>query len=285
MNGSGLEDRLWLVTGCSSGLGRALAEEIIAAGRRIIVTARNPASVTDLVARAPGRVRGLALDVTDPAQIAAAARHGAEWGGVDVLVNNAGCGYLAALEEGDEATIRQLFDLNFFGLAAMTRAILPQMRAKGEGRVVNISSMVGLSAAVGSAYYAASKFAVEGLSLSLAAEVAEMGVKVMLIEPGPIRTDFADRSILRAAPLPAYAQVAGVRQRQILESNGTQSGDPARQAALIRAAAEQSRPPQHLVLGRLAMKVVLARLAEIAADIEAYRTPSLLTDFEKNAAA
>ncbi len=193
----------WLITGCSSGLGRYLAQAVLGHGHSVVVTARDVASVQDLVAGHPKTGLALALDVTDPAQPAAAVQAAEErFGGVDVLVNNAGYGYRAAVEEGDESQVDQLFATNFFGAVAMIKAVLPGMRSRRRGNIVNISSIGAQISPAGSGYYAASKAALEAMSASLVKEVGPLGIAVTVVEPGGFRTDFAGRS-LQQAPCPS----------------------------------------------------------------------------------
>jgi NAD(P)-dependent dehydrogenase (short-subunit alcohol dehydrogenase family) len=187
---------VWFITGCSTGFGRELAKLIIARGWRAVVTARDKSRIVDLAEGFEDRVLALDLDVTDAAQITAAADAAqARFGRVDVLVNNAGYGYQATIEEGEEAEIRMQFDANVFGLFAMTRAILPGMRERRRGHIINITSVAGIVGFPGSGYYAASKHAVEGWSDALAAEGKPLGIKVTCVEPGPFRTDWAGRSL------------------------------------------------------------------------------------------
>src|SRR6185436_27702 len=202
---------VWFITGCSTGLGRALAERVLQRGYRCVATARDVAQVQAIVAPYPKHGLALALDVTNQAQLEqAVAQAEATFGGIDVLVNNAGYGYNSGVEEGEESVVRAMFDTNFFALSAMIRRVLPGMRARGRGHIINLSSAAGLVGNPGSGYYCASKFAVEGLSESLSKEVATHGLRVTLIEPGPFRTDFQGRSIrIPSKPIAAYAETAG----------------------------------------------------------------------------
>ena len=212
------EKPVWLITGCSTGFGRELAKILIARGYRVVATARDPQKVADLVdghdanaLAAEARRRQAALRSRRPSR-----RRQRKFGRIDVLVNNAGYGYLAAIEEGEDADIRAMFETNVFGLAAMTRAVLPIMRAQKSGAIVNISSMGGFIGFPGSGYYAATKFAVEGLSEALSKEVAPFGIKVLIVEPGPFRTDWAGRSLKTPKrPIEAYAETAIARRNQI----------------------------------------------------------------------
>ncbi len=261
----------WLITGCSTGLGRALAEAVIAAGHRAAVTARDAATVSDLAGDDPDRVLALSLDVTDPEQITAAVRTAEErFGGVHVLVNNAGYGYRAAVEEGDAADIRTLFETNFFGAVEMIKAVLPGMRARRAGAIVNISTIGVQLMPMGSGYYAASKAALEGMSGALHAELKPLGISVIVIEPGAFRTDFAGRSLTQSTTvIEDYADTAGKRRKEHDTVHGTQPGDPAKAAQAIIKAAESSDPPAFLLLGSDALtnyrRIAIARADAITA--------------------
>jgi NAD(P)-dependent dehydrogenase (short-subunit alcohol dehydrogenase family) len=259
------ETPVWLITGCSTGFGRQLAKILIGRGYRVAATARDPAMLRDIVAGNSETALALKLDVDKEADIdAAVAETRRGFGRIDVLVNNAGYGYLAAVEEGDDADIRALFETNFFGLAAMTRAVLPVMRAQKSGAIVNISSVGGFIGFPGSGYYAATKFAVEGLSESLAKEVARFGIRVLIVEPGPFRTDWAGRSLKTPRrQIDAYAETATARRRQIQGLSGRQPGDPMRAAEAIIAAVESRNPPLRLPLGAFAYEAMGAELESL----------------------
>jgi NAD(P)-dependent dehydrogenase (short-subunit alcohol dehydrogenase family) len=272
------EQPVWLITGCSTGFGRALAELVIARGWRVVATARDVATLASL----PGsedRVLRLPLDVTNDEQIeAAVAAVSSRFGRIDVLVNNAGYGYMSSVEEGDETQIRRLFDANVFGLFAVTRAVLPLMRAQRAGRIINITSVAGLVGFAASGYYAASKHAVEGWSDSLAAEVGPLGISVSCVEPGPFRTDWWGRSNLQTPNrIEDYAETAGTRLSNI--QAGKQPGDPVKAAEAIAAIAEHETPPRHLVLGAFGVDAVTARLSLSLAEIEKWRELATSTDF------
>jgi NAD(P)-dependent dehydrogenase (short-subunit alcohol dehydrogenase family) len=272
---------VWFITGCSTGFGRELATRVLERGWRAVVTARNRGSVADLVEGRGDRALAVALDVTDAAQIASAVAAAQDkFGRIDVLVNNAGYGYQSSIEEGEETEIRAQFDANVFGLFAITRAVLPIMRAQRSGRILNITSVAGLAGFPASGYYAASKHAVEGWSDTLRAEAAPLGIHVTCIEPGPFRTDWAGRS-LRQTPnrIADYAETAGKRMDDTRGVSGTQAGDPGRAADAMIVLSEQADPPRHLVLGRFGHDAVAARLKERLAEIERYRDISLATDF------
>jgi NAD(P)-dependent dehydrogenase (short-subunit alcohol dehydrogenase family) len=274
---------VWFVTGCSTGFGRELSKILLARGYRVVVTARDIAKLSDLVVGYPETAFALGLDVEKPAQIeAAAAQARAHFGRVDVLVNNAGYGYLAAVEEGDDADIRAMFEANVFGLAHMTRAILPMMRAQGSGCVVNVSSMGGFVGTPGGGYYNATKFAVEGLSEALAKEGAPLGIKVIIVEPGPFRTDWGGRSLKTPKiPIAAYSETAIARRTAIAAYSGKQPGDPIRGAEAIIAAVESETPPMRLVLGAVALNAIRGKLDSMRAEIDAGEALSLAADYPK----
>lgn len=260
----------WLITGSSTGIGRALAEAVIAAGHNAVVTARDVTGVTDLAESAPDRVLAVTLDVTVPDHITEAVRRAEErFGGVDVLVNNAGYGYRSAVEEGDDAEVRTLFDTHFFGTVNTIKAVLPGLRKRRSGAIVNISSIGAQITPAGSGYYAAAKAAIEGLSGSLRGELAPLGISVTIVEPGQFRTDFAGRSLTQSAtPIADYADTAGRRRIENDTVHGTQTGDPAKAATAIIDAVESPEPPGFLLLGNDALtlyrQVADARSAEIA---------------------
>ena len=276
-----VNDPVWFITGCSTGFGRELARRVLERGWRAVVTARDAARVQDFAHEYGARVLALALDVTEPAQIEAAVTAATErFGRIDVLVNNAGYGYQSSIEEGDEAEIRAQFDANVFGLFAMTRAVLPGMRERRHGAIVNITSLAGLVGLPSSGYYAASKHAVEGFSDALSEEVQPLGITVTCVEPGPFRTDWAGRSLRQTeSRLEDYADTAGARMATTKGYSGNQPGDPVRAAEAMIAAVERDRPPRHLVLGRFAYDGVTTRLRERTAEIEALRDVALGADF------
>lgn len=275
------EQSVWLITGCSSGLGRAQAAVCVEQGFRVVATARDVATVADLARGVEDRVLATALDVTDHDQIALVVEQAkARFGRIDVLVNNAGYGYQSTAEEGDEAEIRAQFDTNTFGLFAMTRAVLPTMRAQRSGHIVNISSVGGLIGFPGSPYYAASKHAVEGFSDGLAAEVGPLGIKVICVEPGFFRTDWSGRSLHRTATRIAdYAATAGVRHANSDRVDGRQEGDPRLAAGAVITATQMAETPRHLVLGRSGYEGVVADRKRRLAQIEALEQLALSVDF------
>ncbi|WP_321900922.1 oxidoreductase [Paraburkholderia tropica] len=272
---------VWFITGCSIGFGREFARAVLARGWRCIATARNKAALDDLAPEAGERLLCVSLDVTDPAQIAAAVAQARErFGAIDVLVNNAGYGYQSSIEEGEETQIRAQFDANVFGLFALTRAVLPVMREQKRGHVINITSVAGLAGFPGSGYYAASKHAVEGFSDALLAEAGPLGIKVTCVEPGPFRTEWAGRSLVQTPNrIVDYAETAGARMQRTAEGSGHQPGDPARAAQAIIRITEVESPPRHFVLGAFGVDAVAARLRAALADIETWREAGLATDF------
>jgi NAD(P)-dependent dehydrogenase (short-subunit alcohol dehydrogenase family) len=275
---------VWFITGCSTGFGRDLAKKVLGCGWRAVVTARDRSRVADLAGGAEDRGLALDLDVTDAGQIAAAVKAAEErFGHIDVLVNNAGYGYQSSIEEGEDAAIRAQFEANVFGLFAMTRAVLPGMRARRRGHVINITSVAGFIGFPGSGYYAASKHAVEGFSDALAAEGAPVGIKVTCVEPGPFRTDWAGRS-LKQTPnrIAAYAETAGARLRDTAGYSGSQPGDPERAADAMIHITEIETPPRHLVLGAFGLNAVTKRLKDRLTEIEAWRDAGLATDFPRS---
>jgi NAD(P)-dependent dehydrogenase (short-subunit alcohol dehydrogenase family) len=273
----------WLITGCSTGLGRSLATAALERGFDVAVTARDPDSVTDIVAAHPDSALALALDVTDADQVrAAVAATDERFGPIDVLVNNAGYGYRAAVEEGDPADVQRLFDTNFFGVVAMIKAVLPGMRARHSGAIVNISSIGARRSPAGSGYYAAVKAAQEAMTASLRKEIAPLGITAMTVEPGGFRTDFAGRSLAgpSAPPIADYADTAGPRRKENATGHGTQPGDPEKAATAIIDVVQSPEPPFMLVLGPDALRGFRDALDALAADLDAWEATSMGTDLD-----
>ncbi len=268
------------MTGCSTGFGRELAKLIVASGEPALLTARNPDSLADL-AQGDGPAKTVVLDVTNPAHIATVVEELQRLGDDPiVLVNNAGYGYMTSVEEGEEDQIRAMFETNFFGLAALTRAVLPLMRRQKAGHVVNISSVGGLVGNPSSGYYAATKFAVEGLSESLARETAPLGIRVTLVEPGPFRTDWAGRSLKQTeTQIEDYKQTTGARLSQLNALTGTQAGDPVRAAQAILDIVQHPNPPLHLVLGRPGLEMVQTKLRALQDDLRQWEQVTLGADY------
>jgi len=274
----------WLITGCSTGLGRAFAQAALDRGYHVVVTARDVTKVQDLADAHPDAALAVALDVTDDDQITAAVRAAEDrFGGVDVLVNNAGYGYRAAIEEGGDDAVRQLFDTHVHGTVRTIKAVLPGMRARRTGTIVNISSIGARVSPEGSGYYSAVKAAVEALTLSLRKEVAPLGIAAMVVEPGAFRTDFAGRSLTQAAePIDDYADTAGRRRKEHDTVHGTQPGDPARAAAALIDVVESGKAPYLLPLGNDASDAIRVTLDALRDDLDAWEGVSRSTDLDQD---
>ncbi|ETB23398.1 short-chain dehydrogenase [Mycobacterium avium subsp. avium 11-4751] len=259
----------WLITGCSTGFGREIAGAALQAGHRVVVTARRADAVRGFAEEFGELALPVALDVTDRDQIAAAvAAADAAFGGIDVLVNNAGHGYLSAVEEGEDAKVRKLFDVNYFGAVDMIKAVLPGMRARGCGHIVNISSMTGLVANPPNAYYSSTKFALEAVTEALAAEVRPLGIKVTAIEPGAFRTDWATRSMKESGtPIADYTDVAA-RKDLIKQFADHLPGDPRKVAEAVLMVTGLDEPPLRLLLGRDVLKAMRDKIAAMSASID-----------------
>jgi len=273
----------WFITGCSSGLGHALATAVLEAGFNAVVTARDADKVKEFEETFPGRALAVALDLNDKASIGdAVAQAMARFGDIDVLVNNAGYGYRAAIEEGDEHDVVELFATHVFGPVALMKAVLPAMRARRQGTIVNFSSIAAQFFNPGSGYYSAAKMAQEGISLTLKMEVEPLGIRVMVIEPGAFRTDFAGRSLKGArTEISDYADTVGPRRKENDRTDGTQPGDPARAATLIVETVAKPKLPMRLLLGSDAVTIVRKGLNTQLAEIDAAQAASQGTDFPK----
>ncbi len=275
------ETPVWFITGCSTGFGKELAKLVLERGWRAAVTARKTDPLVELASAHGNRALPIRLDVTDHDQITHAVRAAeAHFGRIDVLVNNAGYGYLAAVEEGEDAQIRAQFETNVFGLADLIRQVLPGMRKRRHGHIVNFSSIGGLVSFGATGYYHASKYAVEGLSESLAIEVAPLGIHVTIVEPGPFRTDWAGRSIVESATeIDDYSATAGQRRKQTRERSGNQAGDPVRASEAVIAAVTAKEPPLRLLLGGPALELAYGKLDKLRANFDAWKEVTLGADF------
>ncbi len=273
--------RTWFITGASTGFGRLLAETVLASGGNVIVTARKIEQIEDLEQQYPGSAKALRLDVTDAAQVEAAVSQAlAQFGTVDVLVNNAGYGLCGGIEEATEAEFMPVFETNVFGLIRVTRAFLPSLRRQGSGHILNLSSVAGLIGGPGWGYYNTSKFAVNGFSEALHAELAPLGIKVTIIEPGPFRTDFLGRSgVEAAARIADYDATAGKTRAYFHDQAGKQKGDPAKAVEAMIAVVDSPNPPKHLLLGAMAYKRMNTRLDQWRDEIEAWKGTTLGADF------
>lgn len=276
-----MSSKVWFITGCSTGFGRELSKLLLESGAKVVVTARDAAKVQDLVEIAPENALALSLDVTNKAQVAdAVSKAEAHFGSIDVLVNNAGFGYFGAIEESDEAEARSMFETNFWGLAEMTRAVLPGMRERRSGAIVNISSIGGFVGFPGVGYYNATKFAVNGFSEALKKELDPLGIKVILVQPSGFRTDWAGRSANDATvSIGDYAETAGANQAAIRGYSGNQPGDPVRAAKAIVAAVGSDEPPFFLLLGKAALKNARIKLEDLHSDFDKWAETSEGADF------
>ncbi|NWK95977.1 short-chain dehydrogenase/reductase [Sphingobium lactosutens] len=274
--------KTWLITGCSSGLGKQLAEAVAARGDQVVATGRSTAALRPLRDRYPKTVRSLTLDVTQHGAAAeAVALAERDFGGLDVLVNNAGHGFFGAVEEAEPSEYRPIFETNVFGLIETTRKALPALRRRKGSCVVNISSGAGIAGSAGFGLYNATKFAVEGLSEALAAELQPLGMKVIIVEPGPFRTEFLGRSLKSAAhEIDAYRDILGRLRRYRETNNGQQPGDPAKAVAVLLLAVDAEQPPLHLPLGPVAFSIAERKMRAFHADMETWREIAIATDFE-----
>jgi NAD(P)-dependent dehydrogenase (short-subunit alcohol dehydrogenase family) len=279
------DNPVWLITGCSTGFGRELTKLVLEKGWRAVVTARDPSKVADIVEGHGDRALVLPLDVTQSAQIDSVVKETNErFGRVDVLVNNAGYGYLAAIEEGEDEAVRAMFETNVFGLVDMTKAVLPIMRAQRSGLIVNISSIGGITSFAATGYYHGTKYAVEGISESLAIEVKPLGIDVLIVEPGPFRTNWAGPSIKQSATqIDDYAATAGERRKQTAARSGKQAGDPVRAAQAIIDAALSDTPPLRLLLGKPALELARKKLEFMRSDFDRWESTTLGADFPEGA--
>jgi NAD(P)-dependent dehydrogenase (short-subunit alcohol dehydrogenase family) len=279
------DNPVWLITGCSSGFGRELAKLVLARGWRAVVTARDPSKVADIAAGHEAQALVMALDVTRRAQIdkvVAAAKQ--RFGRIDALVNNAGYGYLAAIEEGEDEAVRALFEANVFGLIDLTKAVLPIMREQRGGSIINFSSIGGLTSQAATGYYHATKYAVEGFSESLAAEVRPLGIDVLIVEPSAFRTNWAGPSIKQSATrIDAYAATAGERRKLVQSRSGHQPGDPVRGAQAIIDAVLSDAPPLRLLLGKAALNLARKKLDFMRHDFDTWESTTLGADFPGSA--
>lgn len=272
--------KIWLITGISRGFGRELAEALLARGDTVIGTTRNGSAD---VPRGKGRLDVLALDVMDPQAVKTTVATAFDLHGrVDVIVNNAGYGLLSSVEEATDDEIERVFAVNFHGTRRVIQAALPRLRAQRSGHIVNITSMAAVAPNPGSGYYAAAKMAVEGISQSLAREVAPLGIRVMLVEPSAFRTDFLSEHSLRvsASQVQDYTTTTGASHERLAAMAGKQPGDPARAAAAIIQAVDSPTPPLHLVLGADAYHRTRQMLDAFSADLEAWKTVSIGADYD-----
>jgi NAD(P)-dependent dehydrogenase (short-subunit alcohol dehydrogenase family) len=277
-------NKVWLITGCSTGFGRELAKLVLQSGYKAGVASRNTNDVKDIVDAYPDTAIALKLDVTKEDEIKSAVKQVIEkFGHIDVLVNNAGIGYFGAIEESEEAAVRRMFEINFFGLANMTKEVLPLMRKQRSGNIVNIASIGGFVAFPAVGFYNATKFAVVGYSEALAKETAHLGIKITIIAPSGFRTDWAGRSANNSpVVIDDYATTAGTNKNNIRGYSGNQPGDPVRAAKAIVKAVESKHPPLHLLLGVAALKGGRNKLEELKKDFDAWEETTTGADFPPN---
>lgn len=275
--------KVYFITGCSTGFGRNLAVEALQQGNQVAVTSRNTDDVKDIVEQFPENAIAIKLDVTNPQEVTAAVKQAQErFGRIDVLVNNAGIGYFGAIEESEEPEYRRMFEINFFGLAAVTAAVLPIMRAQRSGHIINISSIGGMVAFPGVGFYNATKFAVTGYSEALAKETAPLGIKVTVVAPSGFRTDWAGRSANNTKTvIDDYAATAHANQNTIRGYSGNQPGDPVRAAKAIIKAVESEAAPVRLLLGAGALKGARNKIAEMQQDMDTWEETTLWADHQK----
>jgi NAD(P)-dependent dehydrogenase (short-subunit alcohol dehydrogenase family) len=273
--------RTWFITGASTGFGRLLAEEVLKSGGSVVATARKMDKVADLEMKYPETAKALALDVTDPAQVDSVVKQAfAKFGQVDVLVNNAGYGVAGAIEEVSEAEFMPMFETNVFGLLRVTRAFLPHLRKQRSGHIINLSSIGGLVASPGIGFYNATKFAVEGLSEALAAELAPLGIHVTIVEPGPFRTDFLGRSgVVAKDRIVDYDGTAGNMRTYFAENNGKQRGDPLRAVHAMMQVVESPNPPLRLLLGASALQRLRSKTSAWEKEVAAWEKVTVGADF------
>ncbi|MDB5245663.1 MAG: short-chain dehydrogenase/reductase [Segetibacter sp.] len=275
--------KVWFITGCSTGFGRELATNALAAGHKVVVTARKTGDIKDIVKSFPETSVAVQLDVTKADEIHSSVQQAMEkFGRIDVLVNNAGIGYFGAIEESEEEEVRRMFEINFFGLANMTKEVLPIMRKQKSGHIVNISSIGGLVGFPAVGFYNATKFAVDGFSESLSKETAPLGINVTVIAPSGFRTDWAGRSANNSKiVIEDYATTAGQNRNNIRGYSGNQPGDPVRAAKAIIKAVESENPPLRLLLGAGALKGARNKINELKKDIDAWEETTLGADAPK----
>ena len=275
--------RVWFITGCSSGFGLLLANEVLRRGERVIATARDASKLDKLLTKYPDAARTFSLDVTKAAEIEAVAQKAiAAFGQVDVLVNNAGYGVNGAIEEVSEDEFEPMFQTNIYGLIRTTRAFLPHMRERRSGHIFNLSSIGGLIGGAGWGFYNTTKFAVEGFSEALAAEMKPLGISVTIVEPGPFRTDFLGRSgKLAAKEIVEYNDTAGKAREYLRSQSGKQPGDPQKAVEAMIAVADSPNPPVHLILGKIALTRFRGKMAQWQDEIAAWESMTLGSDFQE----
>ncbi|MBW4630567.1 MAG: SDR family NAD(P)-dependent oxidoreductase [Iphinoe sp. HA4291-MV1] len=276
------QTRVWFITGSSTGFGRTLAEALLDKNETVVLTARKPEQVEDLTAKFSNRALAVRLDVTKPEEVREAVKQAiATFGRIDVLVNNAGYGLIGALEEVSDEQIRRNFETNLFGVINMIRAVLPVMRQQKSGHILNMSAIAGFSNELGFSIYGGAKFALEGVSEAVQGEVAPLGIKVTIVEPGPFRTDFIGRSLDRAEQsMDEYQQTVGKFLQFLDKIEGTQPGDPDKAAQVLIQVVNSENPPLRLVLGKYAYSKFRKKIESLTAELDAWEQIAASTDFE-----
>jgi NAD(P)-dependent dehydrogenase (short-subunit alcohol dehydrogenase family) len=283
------ETRIWFITGCSSGFGRALAETVLERGETVVLTARNPQQVEDLAASFPDRTLAVQLDVTKPEEVREAVKQAiTNFGRIDVLVNNAGCEVAGVIEEVRDEEVRREFETNFFGVLEVLRAVLPHMRQQRSGHILNFSSIASFGAGAGGGIYGSSKLALEGISGSLAAEVAPFGIKITIVEPGAFRTNFFKRSyVLTDTQIEDYKPLIDEISQTIRDIQNLTiklPGDPRKAALAIIKVVDSDNPPIRLALGADTVETIEGALEFMKSELDAWRKVSMSTDFDEVAA-
>lgn len=278
-----MKDKVWFISGCSTGFGRELSIMALEQGYKVAVASRNTKDVADIAGKYPDRALAVQLDMTKPEELEAAVKNViSKFGRIDLLVNNAGIGYFASVEESNEQEARKMFEVNFFGLAQLTQLVLPFMRKQRSGHIINISSIGGIVGFPAVGFYNATKFAVAGLSEALAKETAHLGINVTVVAPSGFRTDWAGRSANNSpVTIDDYAPTAHVNKNNIRGYSGNQPGDPVRAAKAIVAAVESANPPLRLLLGAAALKNARNKIVELQNDFDTWAETSLGADFPK----
>jgi len=278
------ESRVWFITGCSTGFGRELAKAVLARGERVVATARKVEEVQDFEESGPELARAVRLDVTDPEEVSGAVDAALDaFGRIDVLVNNAGYGSMGGVEEISDEEIRRQFEVNVFGVLNITRAVLPHMRERRQGHIINISSVGGFVGVPGFGIYNGTKFAVEGISEALALETEPLGIHITIVEPGAFRTDWAGRSLAAAPAIDDYRETVGQTREYISNENGNQQGNPRLAAEAMISAVEADEPPLRLPLGDDALGMIREKLDSVKRETDTWETTIVETSFEHGA--
>ncbi|MBC7711959.1 MAG: SDR family NAD(P)-dependent oxidoreductase [Rhizobacter sp.] len=274
------DNKVWFITGCSTGFGRCLTEELLKKNHKVVATARDPKTLDDLVKKYPDQLLTLALDVTKNTDIKNAVKSAVDkFFRIDVLVNNAGYGIVGAMEEASQEDIKRIFDTNVFGLIEMTKAVLPVMRSQKSGNILNISSVAGFASLPGFGIYNSTKYAVEGVSEALYSEVAAFGIKVTIIEPGPFRTDFSNRSLARTNQMSEYDDVLKTMRQYTNNIDGKQPGDPVRGAKAMIELVAMENPPVRIPFGKMAVDRIQLKINNFTKDMKTYEKLIMETDF------